>query len=162
MKSWIWLLLWISLILHGWCVDWYFGMFDVLAWWMFWHGQCFGAVNGLALSMLWRCRCYGLVNILEWLMFWCSRTNAGERQSLRDLKYQPHLHTDCTKTLTTPKHRPHRITDNAGPKGQLVSKNIIYGPVWVLFNTLFLVILENIILKILQDLSIFFVILETL
>ena len=121
MKSWIWLLLWISLILHGWCVDQWFGVVDFLACSIFWHGQCFGAVNGLALSMLWHCQCYDLVNILERLMFWCSCTNVGERQSLRDLKYQPHLYTDCTKTLTTPKHGPYRNTDNAGPKGQLVN-----------------------------------------
>merc|ERR1712033_27997 len=95
-------------------------MVDVLTRSIFWHGQHFGAANGLAMSMLWHCRCFGLVDILEHLMFWCIRTNAGERQYLRDLKYQLHLYTDCTKTLTAPKHRPHRNTDNAGPKGQLV------------------------------------------
>ena len=87
---------------------------------MFWHGQYFVAVNGLTLLMFWHSRCFGTFDIIEPLMFWRSRTNAGERQSLRDLKYQPHLYTDCTKTLTAPKHRPHRNTDNAGPKGQLV------------------------------------------
>ena len=87
---------------------------------MFWHGQYFVAVNGLTLLMFWHSRCFGTFDIIEPLMFWCSRTNAGERQSLRDLKYQPHLYTDCTKTLTAPKHRTHRNTDNAGPKGQLV------------------------------------------
>ena len=93
-----------------------------MAWLMFWHGQYFVAVNGLTLLMFWHSRCFGTFDIIEPLMFWCSRTNAGERQSLRDLKYQPHLYTDCTKTLTAPKHRPHRNTDNAGPKGQLVKK----------------------------------------
>ena len=91
-----------------------------MAWLMFWHGQYFVAVNGLTLLMFWHSRCFGTFDIIEPLMFWCSRTNAGERQSLRDLKYQPHLYTDCTKTLTAPKHRPHHNTDNAGPKGQLV------------------------------------------
>jgi len=91
-----------------------------MAWLMFWHGQYFVAVNGLTLLMFWHSRCFGTFDIIEPLMFWCSRTNAGERQSLRDLKYQPHLYTDCTKTLTAPKHRTHRNTDNAGPKGQLV------------------------------------------
>ena len=95
-----------------------------MAWLMFWHGQYFVAVNGLTLLMFWHSRCFGTFDIIEPLMFWCSRTNAGERQSLRDLKYQPHLYTDCTKTLTAPKHRTHRNTDNAGPKGQLVSNSI--------------------------------------
>ena len=91
-----------------------------MAWSMFWHGQYFVAVNGLTLLMFWHSRCFGTFDIIDPLMFWRSRTNAGERQSLRDLKYQPHLYTDCIKTLTAPKHRPHRNTDNAGPKGQLV------------------------------------------
>ena len=39
-----------------------------------------------------------------------------------DLKYQPHLYTDCTNTLTAPKHRPHRNANLAGPKGQLVHR----------------------------------------
>ena len=87
---------------------------------MFWHGQYFIAVKGLTLLLTWHSCCFGTFDIIEPLMFWRSRTNAGERQSLRDLKYQPHLYTDCTKTLTAPKHRTHRNTDNAGPKGQLV------------------------------------------
>ena len=111
-----------------------------MVWSMFWCGQCFGALNvqvrlifevpqqislGGQLhvseqSMLWHSQCFGTFDIIEPLMFWRSRTYAGERQSLRDLKYQPHLYTDCTKTLTALKHRPHRNTDNAGPKGQLV------------------------------------------
>ena len=95
-------------------------MVDVLVWSMFWHGQCFGAVNGLVLSMFWQFRCFGPVDILERLMFWRSRTNADERQSLRDLKYQPQMYNDYTKRLTVPKHRPYRNTENAGPKGQLV------------------------------------------
>ena len=104
MKSWIWLLLWIHLILHGWYVEQCFGRIDVLAWSMFWQGQCFGAVYGLALLMFWYSRCFGTVDILEPLMFWRSRTNASERQSLRDLKYLSHLYTYCTKTLTALKH----------------------------------------------------------
>ena len=96
-------MLWISLILHGWCANRCFGMIDVLAWLMLWHGQCFGAINGLALSILWHCRCFDPVDILERLMFWRSCTNAGERQSLRDLKYQHYLNIDCFKTLITPK-----------------------------------------------------------
>ena len=100
-----------------------------MAWSMFWHGQYFVAVNGLTLLMTWHSCCFGTFDIIEPLMFWRSRTNAGERQSLRDLEYHPHLYTDYTKTLTAPKHRPHRITVNAGPKDQLVYKNIIYGPV---------------------------------
>ena len=47
-------------------------------------------------------------------------THVSERHSLRDLKYQTHLYIECTKTLTAPKHQPHRYTDSAGPKGQLV------------------------------------------
>ena len=120
MMSWIWLLLWTSLFLHGWCVDRCFAVVDVLALSMFWQGQCFGALNGLALLMLWHCRCFGPVDILERLMFWRSRTNAGKRQSLRDLKYQLHLYINCTKTLTAPKNRSHHNTENAGLKGQLV------------------------------------------
>ena len=92
-----------------------------LVWSMVWHGQCFGAVYGLVLSILWHYRCFGPVNILELLMFWRSRKNAGERQSLRDLIYQSHFYTDCTKALATPKHQPHRNTDHAGPNGQLVT-----------------------------------------
>ena len=105
-------------------------MFNVLVQPMFWRGRCFGAVNAFVRSMLWRGRCFGRVDVLAQSMFWygrCfgtvnrwrSRTHAGERQSLRNLKYQPHLYTYCTKTLTTPKNWPHRNTDNAGPKGQL-------------------------------------------
>ena len=81
---------------------------------MFWHGQYFVAVNGLTLLMFWHSRCFGTFDIIEPLMFWCSRTNAGERQSLRDLKYQIHLYTDCTKILTAPTHRPHCNTDSLG------------------------------------------------
>ena len=71
---------------------------------MFWHSRCFGAVNGLALSMFRHGQCFGTVNILEWLMFWRSRTNAGERQSLRDLKYQPHLYAyfPCATNFLAP------------------------------------------------------------
>ena len=83
---------------------------------MFWHGQYFVAVNGLTLLMFWHSRCFGTFDIIEPLIFWCSRTNAGEWQSLRDLKYQPYLYTDCTKTLTAPKHWPHRNTDPKIPK----------------------------------------------
>ena len=102
---------------------------------MFWHSQYFVAVNGLTLLMFWHSRCFGTFDIIEPLMFWCSRTNAGERQSLRDLKYQPHLYTDCTKTLTAPKHRTHRNTDNAGPKGQLVV-SIKFHNKWSVFSRL--------------------------
>merc|ERR1712215_445437 len=107
-----------------WRCQW-FGAVNVLAQWMFWRGRCFGVVDVLAWSMFWCCQWFGAVNvialsmcpvnILERLKFWYSCANAGERQSLRDLKYQPHLYTDCTKTLTAPKHRTHRNTDNAGP-----------------------------------------------
>ena len=73
-----------------------------MVWSMFWHGQYFVAVNGLRLLMFWHSQCFGTFDIIEPLMFWCSRTNAGERQSLRDLKYQIHLYIDCAKTLTAP------------------------------------------------------------
>ena len=44
----------------------------------------------------------------------------GKRQSLRYLKYHPHLYIDCVKTLTALKYQPRWNTDRAGPKGQLV------------------------------------------
>ena len=93
--------------------------------------------HGLALSMFWHCQCFGTVNILERFMFWRSRTNAGERQSLRDLIYQSNFYTDCTKTLTVPKHRPNRYTDNDGPKGYLVPSTKTHS--WYFLLSLLLV-----------------------
>ena len=86
--------------LHSWC-------------WCFWHGQCFwrgrcfNAHDVLAQSMFWYDRCFVTS------MFWRSRTHAGERQSLGDLKNQPHRNMDRVETSATPKHRPRRNIDHA-------------------------------------------------
>ena len=79
-----------------------------MVWSKFWHGQYFVADNGLRLLMFWHSQCFGKSDIIIPLMFWRSRTNDGERQTLRDLKYQPYLYTACAKTLIASKCQPRR------------------------------------------------------
>ena len=109
-KSWIWLLLWISLILHEWCVDQCFGVVDVLARSMFWCWQWCGAVNVLALLMFWPGQYFITVDVLVQLHI-CRRLTIPEGPQISTLpvhwvhQNRPHrkINHTVTPTLLTQK-----------------------------------------------------------